>query len=224
MKALVILLFSTLLICTLGHSEDYQIAKNATPHFANQNAYDYIVKLLKSHPEIERRMLDPTHQAPDERWAYHNQTYGSKSTMLHLLARQIKAMAEGHYIESNDDILDPEFGIGSKNHKDKGTINNPLSWWGHPVQKEILKTDSKLRTLKVYHAFRKTIKNDLIHFARHQSIEWHQQDMDLKLEATMEFLHKEHPRKTLELRDQLEYYEIDLEQLLYDAIASNLLS
>jgi hypothetical protein len=224
MKTLVILLFSTLFINNSGHSDDYEIADTAAPLFANQNAYDYIVELLKSHPEIERRMLDPTYQTSDKKWAYHSQIYGSKSTMRHLLARQIKAMAERHQIQSADEILDPEFGIGSKNHKDKGTINNPLSWWGHPVQKEILKTNSKLRTLRVYHSFRQTIKNDLIHFARHQSLEWHQQAVDVKLKATMEFLNKENPRKTLELRDQLQKYQINLEQLLYTAIASNLLS
>ena len=167
-------------------------------------------------------MLDSTYQAPHQKWAYHSQTYGSKPTMRHLLARQVKAMAERHQIQSDADILDPEFGIGSKNHKDKGTINNPLAWFGHPVQKEILKTNSKFRTLKVYHAFRQTIKNDLIHFARHQSVEWHQQDVDVKLAATMAFLLSAHPRKTLELRNRLEQYQIELEQLLYKAIASNL--
>lgn len=224
-KPLIILALSTLLLKgAWGHRLDYKIAESASPIFAHKDALAYTINLLENHPEIQQRMLIPTHLALGKDWGYHSQTYGSESTMLHLIALQIKAMAERNVIQSTEDILDPEFGIGSKNHKDKGTINNPLSFSGHPVQKEILKTNSKLRTLKVYHAFRRTIKNDLIRFARNQSLEWHQQNVDIKLKSTMEFLRTEHPQKTLELRKQLQKYQLDLELLLSKAISCHLLS
>ncbi len=40
----------------------------------------------------------------------------------------------------------------------------------------------------------------------------------------MRFLHTEHPKKTLQLRDQLKKYQIVLELLLHKALSSNLLS
>ena len=225
MKTLISLLLSSLLIGqTVGYGKDYTIADTAPTLFANKDALKYTVELMETHPEIQQRMLNPTHQPAGKNWAYHSQTYGSESTMLHLIAMQIKAMAERNAIQSTDDVLDPEFGIGSKNHKDKGTLNNPLSFFGHPVQQEILITNSKLRTLKVYHAFRRTIKNDLIRFARNQSLEWHQQHVDSKLKSTIEFLHTQHPHKTLQLRKQLQPFQLNLELLLRKAISSHLLS
>jgi hypothetical protein len=224
-KPLLSLLLSSLLLsCALGHGLNYTIAATAPPLFAKQDALAYTINLLENHPEIKQRLLEPTHLALGEDWAYHSQTYGSESTMLHLVALQIKAMAERNAIQSTEDVLDPEFGIGSKNHKDKGTINNPLSWFGHPVQQEILITNSKLKTLKVYHAFRRTIKNDLIHFARNQSLEWHQQNVDIKLKSTLYFLRTQHPHKTLKLRKQLKKHQLDLELLLRKALSSHLLS
>lgn len=224
MKPTFLLLSSILFINASVYCADYRIAETAAPFFANKNAYDYTVELLKSHPEIQRRMLDPSYQPPNQKWAYANQSYGSQATMLHLIALQVKAMAEQNEIHSPDDILHPDWGIGSKKHKDKGTIKNPLSFFGHPVQKEVLNTNSKIRTLKVYHAFRRTIKNELIHFARNQPLKWHQQNLDIKLKSTMRFLQTEHPKKTLQLRDQLKKYQIVLELLLHKALSSNLLS
>ena len=208
----------------IGYSKDYTISNTAPPLFANQDALKYATELMESYPEIQRRMLDPTHQPPGTDWAYYSQTYSCEPTMLHLIALQIKAMAERNAIQSTEDILDPKFGLGSKNHKDKGTLNNPLSFFGHPVQKEILATNSTLRTLKVYHAFRRTIKNDLIRFARNQSLEWHQQHIDHKVKSTLAFLHTEHPRRTLELRKTLRAFQLDLELLLRKALSSHLLS
>jgi len=127
-KPLLSLLLSSLLLsCALGHGLNYTIAATAPPLFAKQDALAYTINLLENHPEIKQRLLEPTHLTLGEDWAYQSQTYGSESTMLHLIALQIKAMAERNAIQSTEDVLDPEFGIGSKNHKDKGTINNPLS-------------------------------------------------------------------------------------------------
>jgi hypothetical protein len=222
-------LFSLVALCLftgyiVGYSKDYTISNTAPPLFANQDAFNYTIELMESYPEIQRRMLDPTHRPPRTDWAYYSQTYSSESTMLHLIALQIKAMAEHNAIQSTEDILDPKFGLGSKNHKDKGTLKNPLSFFGHPVQKEVLATKSTLRTLKVYHAFRRTIKNDLIRFARNQSLEWHQQHIDQRVKATLEFLYTEHPRRTLELRKKLRAFQLDLEILLRKALSSHLLS
>ena len=225
MRALFSLLVLSLFAGSIAsYGEDYIIATTASPRFANLDALKYTTELMEKNPQIQQRMLDPTHQPTSMDWAYHSQTYSSESTMLHLVALQIKAMAERNAIQSTEDILDTKFGLGSKNHKDKGTLNNPLSFFGHPVQKEILVTNSALRTLKVYHAFRRTIKNDLIRFARNQSLEWHRQNVDSKVMSTITFLHTEHPHKTLELRKQLRAFQLDLELLLRKALSSHLLS
>ena len=144
--------------------------------------------------------------------------------MLHLIARQIKRMAELREIKTIEQIIDPEHGIGSKDHKDKGTINDPLSFWGHPVQEEILGQRGRLKTLKVYHAFRTTIKNELIRFARHRPLEWHQLPTGQKLAETIQFLESEHAEATRRLRKELADYDLNLETLLRRAIESNLLS
>ena len=133
-------------------------------------------------------MLDPKHTVQAEDWGYHHQAYGSEATMLHLFSLQIKAMAERRSIKTEKEVVDPKYGIGSKRHKDKGTINNPLSFWGHPVQSEILGQQSRLEALNIYHIFRLTLKNELIRYGRHQPLEWHKLPNEMKLEATFEFL------------------------------------
>ena len=218
------LLLSFYLIVSSGYCDIFRISDDAPREFAGRDALQYTQKLLSQYPELQKRMLTPDYRSPGKEWEYGSQTYASPAVMEHLIALQIKAMAERHKIRSKKDIIHPKHGIGSKNHKDKGTINNPLSFFGHPVQEEILATNSRLKTLRVYHAFRKTIKNDLIRFARHQNLEWHQQSTAEKLSAILSFLEEQLPAKTKQLRDQLKDYDLELEQLIQTAIETNLLS
>jgi len=73
-------------------------------------------------------------------------------------------------------------------------------------------------------SFAEPLKNDLIRFARKQSLVWHQQNVDIKLKFTLYFLRTQHPHKTLKLRKQLKKYQLDLELLLRKALSSHLLS
>lgn len=215
----------SLSITALGQSADiYQITEDAHPTFRNTNAKIILEDHLSTHLDLKKRLLESDYQIPEQTWSYGTQHYRNHEVMLHLIAQQIKAMAERGAIEHIETIFDPEYGIGSKNHKDKGTINNPLSFWGHPVQTEILGQRSKLKALAVYHAFRQTIKNDLIHYARHQPIEWHQQNNEKKLQATLEYLNQHHPEKTKALSKALHKNGLNLTTLLRRAIETNLLS
>tara|TARA_B110000285_G_scaffold227930_1_gene290041 strand:- start:4304 stop:4987 length:684 start_codon:yes stop_codon:yes gene_type:complete len=212
-------------ITVLGQSADiYQITEHADPTFRNTNAIVIFENYLSTHTELEARLLNPAHSSPSQTWSYNTQNYCNREVMRHLIALQIKAMAERGAIDHIETIFDPEYGIGSKNHKDKGTINNPISFWGHPIQIEILGQRSKLNALTVYHAFRQTIKNDLIRYARHQPIEWHKQDSKTKLQDTLEYLNQHHSEKTKALNKALHENGLNLPTLLKRAIETNLLS
>jgi len=206
-----------------GHP-DYQIGTNAHKAFAGADAHQLVEALLAQHPEIKRRMREPAYTVPGEDWGYYDQCYQSDEVMLHLLALQVKAMSERREIKSIDDLLDNTHGIGSKNHKDKGTINNPLSIWGHPVQTEILGKRSRLKALKVYHAFRKTLKNELIRYGRSQSLEWHYLPKSERLEQTLDFLERAYPSKTKALQEALEDMNMELPKLLQAALTTHLIS
>lgn len=203
---------------------DYRINSHAHKRFAGKDAKELTIQLLRQHPELKRRMLDPTWTVPGEDWGYYSQTYGNESVMSHLIALQIKAMAEAGDLKTYDQLTDSTYGIGSKSHKDKGTINNPLSFWGHPVQSQILQTRSRLQTLKVYHTFRKTIKNELIQYARHRPLEWHLKTNSDKQKEIIEFLDTKHAEATQQLRDELQETVLNLEELILRALESHLLS
>lgn len=220
----ILLLFATTALAHGETNERYLIAAEAAPELRQRCAYDLIQQQLKIQPELEQRLLDPTHKISGKPWSYGTQTYCNRAVLLHLIAIQIKAMAEYGAIKDPQQIFDSEYGIGSKNHKDKGTINNPLSFWGHPVQSEILGQRSKFKALKVYHAFRLTIKNELIHFARQQPLEWHQSLPQQKLADILAFLKQHHTAASQELRQRLADYQLTLETLLQRALETNLLS
>lgn len=177
-----------------------------------------------THPDLEKRLIDPHYKIPNEMWSYGSQTYRNREVMLHLITSQVQAMTERNEIDSIKEVFDERYGIGSKSHKDKGAINNPLSFFGHPIQKEILGQNSRRKSLQVYHAFRLTIKNELIQFSRNQSLEWHLQDDEKKLQDTLNYLKTQHPQEAIELKRRLEEYDIKLESLLRKAFTSHLLS
>lgn len=221
---IILLLLATTALTQAATDERYLIAPDAAPELRERSAYDLIQQQLEQQPELEQRLLDPAHKISGEPWSYGTQTYCNRAVLLHLIAIQIKAMAECGAIKDPQQIFDSEYGIGSKNHKDKGTINNPLSFWGHPVQSEILGQRSKFKALKVYHAFRLTIKNELIHFARQQPLEWHQHLPQQKLADILDFLKQSHPEATQDLRQKLVSYNLTLEVLLQRALETHLLS
>lgn len=202
----------------------YQITADAPPALRERSAYSIIQQKIKQQPELEKRLTAPNHRIPDTDWSYGSQTYLNRDVMLHLIAMQIKAMADRGAIEDIETIFDPKYGIGSKSHKDKGTIKNPLSFWGHPTQTEILGQRSKWKALAVYHAFRKTIKNDLIRYARTQALEWHLQPTQQKLDDIMNFLEQNQAAATKQLRQDLIKYKLPLETLIERALMTHLLS
>lgn len=230
LKALRLAIAGLLLIAALSSNlaaitePSYRINSHAKSDFAGKDARTILAEVLEKYPNLKQRMLDPTYLVPSKEWGYHTQTYKSEAVMQHLLAIQIKAMADSGDIRNWDDLTDTEHGIGSKDHKDKGTLKNPLSIWGHPVQTEILGQKSRLRALKVYHAFRTTIKNDLIRYARNQDLEWHLQSLEDRLQAVLSFLNSEHRLSTLELRNFLIENKLELKALLRKALETNLLS
>jgi len=203
---------------------NYQISEQAAPFFANKNAKVILHGYLDSHPLLKQRLIDPSYLDSDQTWAYHTQTYLNLEVLSYLVSLQIKAMAERKEIRSLEDIFDTKYGIGSKSHKDKGTINNPLSLWGHPVQKEVLGRKSRLNTLRVYTALRETVKNDLIHYGRNQALGWHQKTTEQKLAETINYLEKHHSEKTSQLRKRLKMLNYDLETLIRKVIETHLIS
>ena len=175
------------------------------------------------HPELKQRLLDPSYTVPEEGWGYYDQCYGSEETLHHLIAMQIKAMAERGEITTIVEVFDKAYGVGSKAHKDKGTINNVFSLWGHPVRREILVTN-KVSTLEVYQIFRNTLKNELKAFARQQNRHWHDQDINAKTQQTLAYLYEKYPQKTRQLAKQLQEIGLSLPTLIKRAISTHLLS
>ncbi|MEM8867196.1 MAG: hypothetical protein AAGC73_02905 [Verrucomicrobiota bacterium] len=200
------------------------IGGSAHRNLRGQDAMHLLQDQLRADSDLEQRLLDPEYTVPREDWGYRDQHYRSAALMHYLIAKQIKAMAETGKIKKVTQLFDPEYGIGSKNHKDKGTIGNVFSFWGHPVQKEILGGGSRLKTLKVYTAFRITLKNELIRYARSRPLHWHQQSTTSKLQEVKAFLKNKYPEKTHSLREQLKALDYNLDTLLRRAIASNLIS
>lgn len=225
-NAFLLILLGGLPLNYLGATDlsKYEIEAPPNSNFEAQNSYQLIVHILEERPELKKRMLDRSYSIETEEWGYHSQVYGDESIMYHLLALQVKAMAERGAIKDLDEVLHPKYGIGSKYHKDKGTIGNPFSIWGHPVQTEILGQRSRLKALRVYHAFRKTIKNQLIHYGRNQSLEWHLQPLAAKKAATLEYLEAEFPEAVNQLETVLRDESISLSDLLEKALLTNLLS
>jgi hypothetical protein len=206
------------------HISEYLIGPDAHQNLRGRSAIELLDTYLEENPEMQNRLLDRQHVIAGESWSYDSQVYASTPVMRHLIARQIKAMAERRAVRTVDAIFDSEYGIGSKSHKDKGAIGNPLSFWGHPFQTEIIGQRSKRKALRIYHAFRSTLKNQLIRYARSQSLDWHRQPTSEKLDATLRFLNDKHPAATNTLRDQLKQHDIELEGLLRRAISSDLIS
>ena len=201
----------------------YIINQNAAKALRGKNAYQQVKIYLQQHPELKKRLRDPEYVVEGKSWGYFDQCYGSDATMRHLIALQIKAMAERQELDSIAEAFDEDDGIGSKSHKDKGTINNVFSFWGHPVRDEIL-VSSKASTLHVYNVFRNTIKNELKRFLRQQSLDWHLQDTTTKTQQTIIFLDQRHPQKVKSLQRQLAEINLDLETLIRRGFETNLLS
>lgn len=205
------------------HPDDYTISSQASETLRNQNALSILDNHLRTHPELKRRLIDESYTIPDENWGYYDQAYEHENTMRHLIANQIKAMAERQQVDDIEDIFDPDYGIGSKPHKDKGTINNVFSIWGHPVRDEIL-NGSTASTKTVYEFFRLTIKNNLKAYARSQTLKWHRQPVEIRVKATLEYLNNNHHDKTQKLSENLKAIQLDLEELIRRTLQTNLLS
>ena len=201
----------------------YKIQKGKIPELIHQSVYKKLEEHLKQNPEVFHRLTDPTYTVPRKDWGYHDQYYPDHETMMHLISLQIKKMIELEEITQWSQVFDPKYGIGSKNHKDKGTINNVFSLFGHPVRDNILQ-GSDASTLTVYHIFRKTIKNELKSFARSRPLEWHLKSTKIKTEKTLEFLFKNQPEKTKKIQKDLLEINLSLEVLVYRALESDLLS
>ena len=201
----------------------YQIDDCKRDCFRNRNALDIVFECFSEHPELKMRLLDPKSTVAGKKWGYFDQAYEHEETMLHVVSLQVKAMVEREEVKSTDQLFDDEFGIGSKFHKDKGTINNIFSLWGHPVRTELLQGSSK-NTHYVYEQFRLTIKNDLVRFVRGQSLDWHLQSDVEKKKQTLEFLEKNVPEATLRLNQQLLEINLSLELLIDRVLVTNLLS
>ena len=90
------------------------------------------------------------------------------------------------------------------------------------MQAEILGQNSRRKSLQVYHAFRRTIKNQLIRYGRNQPLEWHLQTAGEKLRDSLEHLDTAFPAATKELREKLKTHNLDLETLLRRAITAEL--
>ena len=136
--------------------EFVSIHAQAPAPFANQDALLYTRALLAAHPASSSACAYRyAHTVWVELW---QPRHGSEATMLHLIALQIKSMAEAQAIHSETDLLDPQYGIGSKNHKDKGCINNPLAVLGHPIQQALFNRSNPLTLHSLYHAFLRVSK------------------------------------------------------------------
>ena len=210
-------------LLTRSSTGRYHITEKAPYTFRGQDAYQLVQVYFEQNPDLKHRLLDPDWVVIDGGWGYHDQGYGSEETMYHLIALQVKAMAERQEIDDMDDVFDEDYGIGSKSHKDKGTINNVFSIWGHPVRSEVL-ADKNVSALTVYNMFRKTIKNELKAFSRQQSLAWHLQDNVEKTRQTLAYLYQYHSQNTKRLERELEALNIRLPALIKRATQSNLLS
>ena len=133
-----LILFLTVSVASLTAARlepsDYLIDAPDVSKFHGRSALTLFDDYLSRHAALGVRMLDPEVTVGskrskrgrpgrrDEAWGYYDQCYGSSEVMRHLIAVQIKAMAELEAIESLDDVFNVHYGIGSKFHKDKGTI------------------------------------------------------------------------------------------------------
>ena len=205
------------------NAEIYQISEAASGDFRNKNAYAILEKIFKQNPGLKQKLLDPHAIDASERWGYLDQAYLHEETMRHLIALQIKTMAELGAIDSSAEIIDPKYGIGSKAHKDKGTINNVFSVFGHPVRKHIL-DGSQASTLEVYTIFRTTIKNQLKAFLRSRNLQWHLQAPKAKSTEIIQYLEKHFPNRYAELTLRLREIGLELESLIQRTFQTNLLS
>jgi len=201
----------------------YEIDVSAAAAFRSKNAFTLLGDYLLSHPEMKQRLMDENYIIAGENWSYRDQVYKDEQTLRHLIALQIKAMAERNEITTMNEAFSKRYGIGSKFHKDKGAINNIFSIWGHPVRKEILQGGSSA-TRHVYALFRDSIKNQLIRFLRSQPLEWHLMDAQVRTQAILAWLNKHYPVKTKKLEAELQEINLSLELLIQRTLSSHLLS
>ena len=150
-------LFFTALLANAPSSSLYQIHAQAPAPFANQDALLYTRALLAAHPAIKQRMRIPEYAHAQYGWSYGSQVYGSEATMLHLIALQIKSMAEAQAIHSESDLLDPQYGIGSRTTKTR-LHQQSAGNLGHPIQQALFERSNPLTLHSLYRAFRKSIK------------------------------------------------------------------
>ena len=221
----IVFLFTISVSCLLGKEllpQKYLIDAPSVKNLHGKSALTILDNYFFKHPELVEKMLNAS-IADDDTWGYYDQCYGTRVVMRHLIASQIKAMAELKKIKSINDIFDGRYGVGSKFHKDKGTIGNIFSIWGHPVRKYILQ-GGRSSTRKVYDAFRLTLKNELKGYVRKQSVEWHMMPADKRLDETLKYLNAEFPEKTNLLRTKLKSLGLDLKTLIRRTIETNLLS
>lgn len=208
------------------HPSDYKINTPEDEQWHGRDALYLLDQQLKKEPKLERRLLDadmPVENDGGETWGYLDQAYANRNIMRHLVANQIKAMAEAGELSSIEEAFNEDVGIGSKYHKDKGTIGDVFSFWGHPVQEKVL-GGGKFKALEVYHAFRKTIKNKLKSYLRSQPVSWHRQTVSKRTRAIMKYLKRHHVDSTTRLKRQLKKKNMTLRALIQRALKSNLLS
>lgn len=230
MKAFLLIISGLFLTCAIlmsstdsDQGDHYIIRSGKIPNLIGRCAYTKLSLHFEQHPELIDRLTSPTDLIPGQNWGYLDQYYPNKETMLHLMAKQIKTMIEMGEIKKWKQVFDPKYGIGSKNHKDKGTLNNVFSVFGHPVR-EIILQGSQVSTLTVYNLFRKSIKNELKAFARSRTVAWHFLKTNIKTKETMNYLLKNYPKKTNQIEADLKKIGLSLETLISRALNSNLLS
>lgn len=219
----IILVIISIYSSLIANADYYNINDLASPNLRGENAKTLVQQYLHTNPTLKERLTNSNYKIPEADWNYDDQIYKYEDTMLHLLALQIKKMAEISEITSLEEAFDPKYGIGSKDHKDKGTIGNVFSIFGHPVREEILQ-GSEASVMTVYTLFRKTIKNQLKAFARSQTLDWHLQNIETKKTDTLKYLKKKYPLETNTLQTELNKIGLSFEILIERAIKSNLLS
>ena len=202
---------------------EYKIEIGNNKDWIGLDSRKIISEYLSKNPKMFERLTNPNFTVADQDWGYYDQFYRDKDAMIHLLAKQTKMMVELGQIQSLDKLFHPKYGIGSKNHKDKGTINDVFSVFGHPVRKWILQ-GSSANTITVYHLFRETVKNELKAFARSQKLDWHKQKIQIKKNQILQFLMRNHPQKTKKLQERLVEINLSLETLILRTLQTNLLS